>query len=114
MLIPLRLKHFALLYALSAFASGDCLWGDTLLADERRGESVDAVETREVIVEKVVTEAVAGEPLGAGRIELVYVAGHGPVIYPDQRLVLASTDRRVATRPLRWNINNPTPIRPIR
>ncbi|WP_253156736.1 PDZ domain-containing protein [Stieleria tagensis] len=56
---------------------------------------IDALEPREVIVERVVTEAVAGEPIGAGRIELVYVAGQGPVIYPDQHLLLESTDQRV-------------------
>jgi hypothetical protein len=47
-----------------------------------------------VIVEKIVTEAFAGEPLGAGRVELTFLSDHGPVIYPDQQLVLEATDRR--------------------
>src|SRR6056297_685886 len=65
-----------------------------VIAEDPQDKPASFVEAPEVIIEKVVTEAVEGDPLGAGRIEVVYLDDHGPVIYPDQRLVLEATDQR--------------------
>ena len=49
----------------------------------------------EFVVQQVLTELVAGDPLNPGRIELTFQDGHGPVIYPDQSVVIQSQDERI-------------------
>ena len=57
-------------------------------------DAVKALELREVIVERSVAEAVLGEPMGVGRMEVEFKAGHGPILRPDQLLFLRSTEWR--------------------
>ena len=98
--MSIQFEGFQRFVLIALLIAGTRSGGGVLVADEAQIALADAakasaMETREVIAEKIVTEAVVGSPLGAGRIELSYAAGHGPVIYPDQRLSLAATDERV-------------------
>ncbi len=62
------------------------------IADARSIEN--PAEPAKIIIENALTEAFAGEPMGAGRMELVFAIGHGPIVYPDQSFVLVESDQR--------------------